>query len=78
MNITTHKNYEIGEKVVCILKANTYLEIGKQYTIKSFKNYYGRPALVLEEIDGYFYNPARFVSTKEFRDSQLNKLLDNE
>ena len=42
MNITSNKTYEVGEKIVCILKANSYLEIGEEYTIESVDNYYGK------------------------------------
>jgi hypothetical protein len=78
MNITSNKTYEVGEKVVCILKANSYLEIGEEYTIESVENYYGKTTLKLKEVQGYRFNPARFISTREFRESQLNKILDNE
>jgi hypothetical protein len=78
MNITSNKKYEVGEKIICILQANSYLEVGKEYTVERLDNYYGRKSLRLEEVQGYHFNPARFVSVREFRESQLNKLLDNE
>jgi hypothetical protein len=78
MKITSNKTYDVGEKIICILKANSYLEIGEEYTVEKVDNYYGRSTIRLEEVKGYHYNPARFVSVREFRDSQLNKILDNE
>ncbi len=78
MNITSNKKYEVGEKIICILQSNSYLEVGKEYTVESIDNYYGRKSLRLQEVQGYHFNPARFVSVREFRESQLNKLLDNE
>ena len=78
MIITSNKNYESGDKVTCIIASNTYLERGKEYTVDKCVEEYGDIVIYLEEQPGYQFNVARFISTKEIRDSKLNKILDNE
>lgn len=78
MIITSNKNYESGDKVTCIIASNTYLERGKEYTVDRCVEEYGDIVIYLEEQPGYQFNVARFISTKEIRDSKLNKILDNE
>ena len=78
MIITSNKNYESGDKVTCIVASNTYLERGKEYTVDRCVEEYGDIVIYLEEQPGYQFNVARFISTKEIRDSKLNKILDNE
>jgi len=78
MIITSNKNYESGDKVTCIISSNTYLERGKEYTVDRCVEEYGDIVIYLEEQPGYQFNVARFISTKEIRDSKLNKILDNE
>ena len=78
MIITSNKNYESGDKVTCIIASNTYLERGKEYTVDRCVEEYGDIVIYLEEQPGYQFNVARFISTKEIRDSILNKILDNE
>jgi hypothetical protein len=73
MNITSKKTYQSGDKVIAILTANSYLERGKEYTVKRFE--YGEVYLEDDEQDGYPYNPARFISTAEIRDSKIEKIL---
>lgn len=76
MNITSNKTYQVGEKLICILQSNSYLEVGKEYTVSKVEDWSGR--IHLKEEEGYRFNPARFISVQEFRESKLNNLLDNE
>jgi len=76
MLITSDKTYEVGDKIICIIASNTYLERGKEYTVESCTVEYGETVLYLKEQPGYQFNVARFISTKEIRDSKLNNILD--
>ena len=73
MNITSNKTYQPGDKVTCILSSNSYLERGKEYTVKKFE--YGGVYLDDDDVMGYPFNPARFTSTAEIRDSKIEKIL---
>ncbi len=82
MNVSTRKIYEPGEKVICVLVSNSYLEFGKTYTIKS--NSLNEPSIyptdinyiTLEEEPLSNYNVARFFSIAEFRNFQINTVID--
>jgi len=78
MEITSNKRYESGDIVTCIIASNSYLESGKEYKVISCINKYGETVVYLEEHPGYSFNVARFISTKEIRDSKLNKILNDE
>jgi hypothetical protein len=78
MFITSNKTYESGDRVICIISSNTYLESGKEYTVERYVEEYGQPGVYLKEQPGYHYNVARFISTKELRESKLNNILENE
>jgi len=81
MNVSSRTIYEPGEKVICVLASNSYLEFGKTYTIKSISlnrsiyptdiNY-----ITLEEDPLSNYNVARFVSISDFRNFQINTVID--
>lgn len=81
MNVSSRTIYEPGEKVICVLASNSYLEFGKTYTIKSISlnssiyptdiNY-----ISLEEEPLSSYNVARFVSISDFRNFQINTVID--
>ncbi len=81
MNVSSRTIYEPGEKVICVLASNSYLEFGKTYTIKSISlnrsiyptdiNY-----ITLEEEPLSNYNVARFVSISDFRNFQINTVID--
>ncbi len=81
MNVSSRTIYEPGEKVICVLASNSYLEFGKTYTIKSISlnrsiyptdiNY-----ITLEEEPLSSYNVARFVSISDFRNFQINTVID--
>ena len=78
MLITSDKIYEPGDRVTCIIASNSYLDRGKEYIVEKCKNEYGETVLYLEEQPGYPFNIARFISTKEIRDSKLNNILNDE
>lgn len=80
MKITSNKTYEPGDRVFCILSSNTYLEKGVEYTVEKCVKSYGDVEIYLKERDqqGYKYNPARFLSVKEIRESRINKILNDE
>ena len=73
MNITSNKTYQPGDKVICILSSNSYLERGKEYTVQIFRN----GAVYLDDVGltDYPFNPARFISNAEIRDSKIEKIL---
>lgn len=73
MKITSNKRYQPGDRVIAILTCNSYLEKGKEYTVKRFN--YGNIYLEEDDQDGYSYNPARFISTAEIRNSKIEKIL---
>jgi len=78
MLITLNKNYEAGDKVTCIIASNSYLERGKEYTVEKCRVEYGDTMIYLLEQPGYSFSVARFISTKEIRDSKLNNILNDE
>jgi len=78
MLITSDKIYEPGDRVTCIIASNSYLDRGKEYIVEKCKNEYGETVLYLEEQPGYPFNIARFISTKEIRDSKPNNILNDE
>lgn len=78
MEITSNKTYESGDKVTCIIASNSYLERGKEYIVDKCINEYGENVIYVIEQPGYSFNVARFISTKEIRDSKLNKILNND
>ena len=73
MNITSNKTYQTGDKLIFILSSNSYLERGKEYTVKNFE--YGEVYLDDDGVMGYAFNPARFISTAEIRDFKIEKIL---
>ena len=78
MLITSDKIYEPGDRVTCIIASNSYLDRGKEYIVEKCKNEYGETVVYLQEQPGYPFNVARFISTKEIRDSKLNNILNDE
>jgi hypothetical protein len=80
MYITSEKRYEPGERIICIISANTDLIRGGEYKVIS----HDMRGLKIESDDdneyiGYdLYNPARFISQSEIRDSKINEILKNE
>lgn len=78
MEITSNKTYEPGEKITCVIASNSYLERWKEYTVDRCEDEYGESVVYLEEHKGYSFNVARFISTKEIRESKLNKILNDE
>ena len=78
MLITSDKIYEPGDRVICIIVSNSYLERGKEYIVEKCKNEYGETVLYLKEQPGYSFNIARFISTKEIRDIKINNILNDE
>jgi len=75
MEIKSKKEYEIGEEVICIISSSTNLETGNKYIISQKK--YNRYSLKEEDGYGYYYNPARFISKREIRDSKIKKILED-
>ena len=78
MLITSDKIYEPGDRVICIIASNSYLERGKEYIVDKCINEYGETVIYLEEQPGYLFNISRFISTREIRESKLNNILKNE
>lgn len=78
MEITSNKTYEPGEKVICVIASNSYLERWKEYTVERCQNEYGEVVVYLEEQAGYPFNVARFISTMEIRENKLNNILNDE
>ena len=78
MLITSDKIYEPGDRVICIIVSNSYLERGKEYIVEKCQNEYGETVLYLQEQPGYSFNIARFISTKEIRDIKINNILNDE
>ena len=78
MLITSEKIYEPGDRVTCIIASNSYLDRGKEYIVEKCKNEYGETVVYLQEQPGYSFNIARFISTKEIRDSKINNILNDE
>jgi hypothetical protein len=74
MIITSNKTYEKGERVICIISSNSYLIRGKEYTVKKFSDS-GEVYLDGYDLDGYSFNPARFISTSEIRNYKIEKIL---
>ena len=78
MLITPDKTYEPGDRIICIISSNSYLERGEEYIVEKCDNEYGESVVYLKDPSGYSFNVARFISTKEIRDSKLNKILNDE
>ena len=78
MLITSDKTYDTGDRVICIISSNSYLERGKEYIVEKCQNEYGETVVYLQEQPGYSFNIARFISTKEIRDSKINNILNDE
>lgn len=77
MYITSNKKYEVGEIITCIIAANTDLRKGSEYKVLSHTD--RGLKIESEDPDEYIsydlYNPARFISTSEIRDSKINEIL---
>jgi hypothetical protein len=78
MEITSNKTYEPGEKITCVIASNSYLERWKEYTVEKCVDEYGETVVYVKEQSGYPFNVGRFISTKEIRESKLNKILNDE
>jgi hypothetical protein len=78
MLITSDKIYEPGDRVICIIASNSYLDRGKEYIVDKCINEYGETSISLKEQPGYSFNISRFISTKEIRESKLNNILNDE